>query len=65
MGSEDTPLTAVSKKKNRRIPPGLARVRKELPPPGKIFKSKKKDNRKQSKADLRRELQEFPLRKPA
>jgi hypothetical protein len=58
-------LTTVSKKKNRSIPPGLARVRKELPPPGKIFKSKKKDSRKQSKAELRRELQEFSLRKPA
>jgi hypothetical protein len=44
--------------KIKRIPPGLARVRKELPPPGQIFKSKKKDARKQSKAELRRELQE-------
>jgi hypothetical protein len=40
------------------MPPGLARVRKELPPPGKIFKSKKKDNRQQSKEILRRELRE-------
>jgi hypothetical protein len=46
------------------MPQGLARVRKELPPPGKIFKSKKKDNRKQSRAELRRELQESFLRKP-
>jgi hypothetical protein len=52
-------LSAVPKKnKNRRTPPGLARVRKELPPPGKIFKSKKKDNRQQLKEKLRRELQE-------
>ena len=49
----------------RRIPLGLARVRKELPPPGQIFKSKKKDSRKQSKAELRRELQESFLRKPS
>jgi len=58
-------LSAVSKMKTRRIPQGLARVRKELPPPGQIFKSKKKDNRKQSKAELRRELQESFLRKPS
>jgi hypothetical protein len=56
-------LTAVSKKKTRRIPPGLARVRKELPPPGKIFASKKKDIRKRSKEELRRELQESLLGK--
>jgi hypothetical protein len=55
----------VSKIKTKRIPLGLARVRKELPPPGQIFKSKKKDNRKQSKAELRRELQESFLRKPS
>jgi hypothetical protein len=40
---------------------GLARVRKELPPPGKIFKSKKKNNRQQSKEKLRRELLESLL----
>jgi hypothetical protein len=51
--------------KIKRIPPGLARVRKELPPPGQIFKSKKKDGRRQSKAELRRELQESFLRKPS
>jgi len=44
--------------KIRRIPLGLARVRKDLPPPGPIFKSKKKDGRKQSQGELRRELQE-------
>jgi hypothetical protein len=44
--------------KIRRIPLGLARVRKELPPPGQIFKSKKKDGRTQSTAELQRELQE-------
>jgi hypothetical protein len=44
--------------KIRRIPLGLARVRKELPPPGQIFKSKKKAGRTQSKAELRQELQE-------
>jgi len=51
--------------KTRRIPQGLARVRKELPPPGKIFKSKKKDNRKQSKEELRRELRESQPGKPS
>jgi hypothetical protein len=58
-------LIAVRKIKIRRISLGLARVRKELPPPGQIFKSKKEDNRKQSKADLRRELQESFLSKPS
>jgi hypothetical protein len=51
--------------KIRRIPQGLARVRKELPPPGKIFKSKKRDNRKQSKEELRRELRESQPSKPS
>jgi hypothetical protein len=58
-------LSAVSKNKTKRIPQGLARVRKELPPPGQIFKSKKKDSRKRSKTELRRELQESFLRKPS
>jgi len=52
-------LSAAVKKQIRRIPQGLARVRKELPPPAKIFRSKKKDNRKQRKEKLRRDLQEF------
>jgi len=58
-------LSAVAKMKTRRIPQGLARVRKELPPPGKIFKSTKKDNRKQSKEELRRELRESQPGKPS
>jgi len=51
-------LSAVLKKKIGRIPQGLARVRKELPPPGRIFKSKKTDRRKLAKEKLRRELKE-------
>jgi len=47
-------LNAPSKK----IPVGLARVRKEIPPPGKIFKSKKNEARKLARERLRRELQE-------
>ena len=43
--------------KSKRIPPGLAKVRKELPPPGKIFKSKKDESRKRAKENLLRELQ--------
>jgi len=43
---------------SKRIPRGLALVRKELPPPGKIFKSKKTDRRKRAKEKLRRELKE-------
>jgi len=42
----------------KRIPLGLARVRKELPPPGKVFKSKQIDQRKRAKEKLRRELKE-------
>jgi len=38
------------------IPPGLARVRKELPPPGKIFRSKKNESRKRAKDRLQYEL---------
>ena len=57
-------MSAASKMKIRRIPLGLARVRKELPSPGQIFKSKKKDGRKQSKAELRRELQDSLLPNP-
>jgi hypothetical protein len=52
-------LTAPSKK----IPPGLARVRKELPPPAKVFKEKRKDTRKRSKEKLQRELRESLPRK--
>jgi len=43
---------------SKRIPRRLALVRKELPPPGKIFKSKKADRRKLAKELLRRELKE-------
>jgi len=43
---------------SKKIPVGLARVRKEIPPPGKIFKSKKNEARKRAKEKLRRELQE-------
>jgi hypothetical protein len=57
--------TVPKKNKSRRTFPGLARVRKELPPPGKSFKSKKKDNRQQAKEKLRRELRESLLTKPS
>ena len=40
------------------MPPGLARVRKELPPPGKIFKDKKKDSRKRAREKILGELKE-------
>jgi len=42
----------------KRIPIGLARVRKELPPPGKILQNKIDVLRKRAKAALRRELKE-------
>ncbi len=54
MGSRDITLTAAPK----RIPPGLARVRKEIPPPGKVFKSKRNDTRKRAKEKLQQELKE-------
>jgi hypothetical protein len=51
-------LTAASKHRSKTIPPGLARVRKEIPPPGKIFKDKSKKSRKRSREELREELKE-------
>jgi len=54
-------LNAPSKK----ISIGLARVRKEIPPPGKIFVSKKHEARKLAKEQLRRELKEsLPSQSP-
>jgi hypothetical protein len=47
-------LNAPSKK----IPIGLARVRKAMPPPSKVFKSKKSEARQQVKERLRREIKE-------
>jgi len=46
------------KASSKKIPVGLARVRKEIPPPGKIFKSKRIEARQLVKEQLRRELQE-------
>jgi hypothetical protein len=40
----------------KKIPIGLARLRKELPPPSRIIKSRKKDQRKHAKDKLRQEL---------
>lgn len=51
-------MTAASKIK--RIPPALAQVRKELPPPGKIFKSKKDESRKRAKEKLHQEFKKTP-----
>jgi hypothetical protein len=42
----------------KRIPPGLAKVRKQLPPPAKIFKDKKKESRKSAREKILRELKE-------
>ena len=46
---------------SKRIPPGLARVRKEIPPPGKVFRDKKEDSRKRSKDELRQDLKKSLL----
>jgi hypothetical protein len=42
----------------KKIPIGLAKVRKELPPPGKILQNKKDVLRKRAKAELRREIKQ-------
>jgi len=42
----------------KKIPIGLTKVRKELPPPGRILKSKKDVLRERAKAELRRALKE-------
>jgi len=40
----------------KKIPLGLARVRKQLPPPGRIIESKKTKQRKRAKDELREAL---------
>lgn len=40
----------------KKIPIGLAKVRKELPPPGKVLQTKKDAQRRRAKAELRRQL---------
>jgi hypothetical protein len=56
-------LTASLKSQRKRIPQGLARVRKAVPPPGKVFKNKKRDTRQRAKKDLRQRLEESILLK--
>jgi hypothetical protein len=48
--------SATKKAPPKKISPGLARVRKEVPPPSKIFRSKKNVQRQRRKAELRQEL---------
>jgi hypothetical protein len=48
--------------KPKRIPLALAKVRKELPPPAKVFKDKHKETRKRSKESLRQELKDSTKR---
>jgi hypothetical protein len=45
-----------TKVKVKRVLPGLARVRKEVPPPGGAFKDKLRESRKHAKEALRNEL---------
>ncbi len=47
----------------KHIANGLVKVRKAVPPPGKIFRSKKVEARKRAKEHLRRLLKEFRLAK--
>jgi hypothetical protein len=49
----------------KRIPAGLARVRKGMAPPGKIFKSSKTESRKRAKEKLQLELKSPGSRKPS
>jgi hypothetical protein len=49
---------SAAKNQRRRIPLGLKRVRKAMPPPAKIFKRKNKKSRKRAKEELRQELEE-------
>jgi len=51
-------LTAASNSK--RVPTALAKVRKELPPPAKIFKTKRDESRKRAKEKLRQEMKKSP-----
>lgn len=53
------------KSRRKRIPQGLARVRKAVPPPGKVFKNKKRDTRQRAKEDLRRRFEETTPLKPS
>jgi hypothetical protein len=50
----------LKKAARKKIPLGLAQVRKEIPPPGKIFRSKKNERRQLRKVELRRSLKETP-----
>lgn len=43
----------------KRVPPALRRVRKEIPGPTRVFKNKKKDQRKREKEKLRQELKKL------
>ena len=49
------------KKRPKKVPLGLARLRKEIPPPARIFKSKKQERRKRTKEELSQELKESLL----
>ena len=45
-----------SKRTKRKVPLPLKRIRKEIPPPGRTFKDRKKYNRKEAKEELKRTL---------
>jgi hypothetical protein len=42
----------------KRIPAGLAQVRKAVPPPSRIIETRKGIHRRRAKEELRRELKE-------
>jgi len=48
------------KSAKKRIPLPLKRVRKELPPPGRIFRDRKRYSREEAKERFRRALKELP-----
>ncbi len=47
------------KRTKRKVPLPLKRIRKEIPPPGRTFKDRKKYNRKEAKEELKRTLSQL------
>jgi hypothetical protein len=52
-------LTSPPRKTKKKVPLPLKRVRIEVAPPGRIFESKTKYNRKRVKAELEQKLREI------
>lgn len=62
MGGKDASLTASGEKKSRkRVPSALRKVRKEIPPPGRVEEDKTRYDRKRAARELERVLRESYL----